>query len=168
MSNIQIVATWLFFILIACVPCTAQETRPPDSSVDGRPPDALTVGSRLRLSAPSFSDRRLIGTLREWNTDALSLKTRTNALQTIPHTAIEKLEISQGRNPRRTLTATGIGFLIGTAVGVLGQRWACSWSESDCDITVSKTIGIGVLGAIPGGVIGAILGREKWREVALR
>ena len=139
---------------------------------EGPPP---TVGARVRVTAPSVSrdffrdeGRRIVGTLVSLTDETLTVQVRGHDdAAAVPLSSVQRFEISRSRS--RKSRGLLIGFLVGTAIGVVGAAAnggssACdSTSVSGCDLLLS-TIIVG----LPGAIIGAIAAPgERWEESSI-
>lgn len=136
----------------------------------------VTVGTRVRIHAPSIRRDRLTGRVDSLEAGEMVLDTtgvrrrlgfelgpvlvesyRRVRLRT---GAIETIEVSGGRTTRRaTIKGAIIGGLIGAALIGFGQ--APEVNPQFSDFLKSAPIGAAA-GAVVGGVVGFTLGGEKW------
>ena len=130
---------------------------------------AVVPGARIRVSAPSISKRRLMGTLVAIEADTLLLKPRSGGQVAIPIPSLMRLEVSKnyrvGQYAKR-------GFVVGALVGVaLGASAAAGTGEDDFidfggEVVLGGGIFLGFIGAIAGAVADALAGPD-WRRVPL-
>ena len=152
-----------FMGLVAVGPVQADDT------------NGLSPGARVRLTAPSVSGKRLVGTLRSLDDVTLTFLPRgaTETMQ-VPRSAITGLEV--GRGSRRRKGAI-IGAVAGLASGVvLGLATGQDCSEPEFHDLFVALVG-GCRGTTRAAVIsvatvpvGALLGfalapGEKWETV---
>jgi len=132
-------------------------------------PNADTVrdGARVRvwerIRGESAVD--LVGTVRFLGVDSLRLQPPgTIPAVSIPMTRISHVEVSAGRNSgprwRSLLIGAGIGALAGGIAGVIA-------GDASHRNAAKYGIGAGAGGLVVGGVIGALVPGEAWREAAL-
>ena len=133
----------------------------------------LGAGARVRLTVPRESADRLVGTIATIGKGGLTLEVQSGTPLDLPFTSVSKLEISTRPADRMNgfWKGAGIGFLIGGAAGVViglvaGDDEPDFVSFSAADKALIAGIGLGTLGALLGGAIGAASGRERWEEVA--
>jgi hypothetical protein len=173
--------------LILCIAVVLQ----PYSGRAQAPRAAATVtpGTRVRVTAPgALTPSRQAGRVLTTRADTLSLQPDDSVtVLTLPWTAITDLEVSRGQH-RSTLNGAFIGALVGGVSGaVIGAATyekskpsgGCGGTQEFCisgplfDIGRSGSAALaGALGAVVGGVTGALIGhahqRETWEKVPLR
>jgi hypothetical protein len=141
-------------------PLRAQEPLPAD-------PEA-NVGARVRITAPGFSDRRLVGVVRRVGSDTLHLMVGTVS-HAIALREIRTAEISRGRDH---VAGMQRGGLLGAGVGAAVFGTLVFLGPPDCDYCLKgrdpeeAAVGalIGALIAAPVGiVVGGVRGVERWR-----
>ena len=116
----------------------------------------LSAGARVRLQVAGQSGR-VSGALVRTTTDSISLVVdRTADTVTYAAPAVRRAEVSIGARPghvvRRSTWGAAVGFLVGATAGLF---WA---DGSEPDELAQLGLTVGVLGAIPGVVIGTIYG----------
>ena len=136
------------------------------------------VGDRVRIIAPSLRDDRYVGRVEGLPRDSILLDTagvrRRLGFElgpvlveefrrvTIPTSAIQSIDISAGRTHRRS---TIKGMLIGALAGgaVFGATNLPEINPGFSDFVDGAGVGLAI-GAVAGGVVGYLLGGEKWRS----
>lgn len=89
----------------------------------------------------------------------------------VPFDSVSTLEVLvRPADGKKWLKGAGIGFLIGAGVGAAmglasGDDESGFISFSAEEKAVIAGVGLGVIGALLGGIIGALDGRERWAEV---
>ena len=135
----------------------------------------LSVGTRVRVSAPEFKIENRTGTITRLTADSLSVDfggRRPRLTTSIDR--VSRLEVSAGKN-------RGAGFLYGASIGVMagavvglgvGALWLRGCTSGDgppCELIFVVTIpGGAAVGLIAGGIIGAANPPDRWEEVPLR
>ena len=139
----------------------------------GQQESVVAPSDRVRVSAPTFSTKRLIGTVIALKTDTLEIKVKSGAtyLQ-IPFSSVKKLEVSRGSGSRGagTLKGAGLGFLIGAAGGAL-VGYIADEEGNDLPPEHAALIGAGffaTIGIVVGGITGAVRSSERWEQVSLK
>lgn len=139
--------------------------------------DAPRFGDRMRVTT---NEKVSVGRLTSLDTAAIILHQKpltaagvlTNAASTtIPMASVQKLEVSRGRGARsgRTIGGAAIGLLSGALVA--GTVGAMATQCTNCD----GDSGIGVLMAVPGGILGLFIGgaigfshpADHWQSVSI-
>jgi len=140
-------------------------------------PSGIKPGDRVRVLAPSTSEKPLIGNITSISSDDIFV-IRNDGYFYFPLTSIERLDVSlySRKRPLRGLT---IGALsLGTFAGA---GWAVTYRECtprkmfDCFMHPSNRGQAFLMGGISGGMIGGILGLiigstinfDKWKRVSL-
>lgn len=138
-------------------------------------------GTRVRVTAPSLRRDRYIGKIDSLEADRMVLDTaaaRTRLgfdtgpilvdqfrLVTIPLTAVQTIEVSGGRDARRSTLKYGlIGIVLGSVATGLGSLPEVNPGFSD--FVDGMPVGA-VLGGLVGGAIGFALGGERWLPARL-
>ena len=141
----------------------------------GRGPLQLPrVGDRVRVRAPSVRDDRYVGRVEGLPPDSIMLDTAGVRRRlgfdmgpvlveefrrvTIPTSAIESIDISTGRSHKR---ATIKGAIIGALGG--GALFGAT-NLPEVNPTFSDFVGGAGVGVVVGGVVGYLLGGEKWQS----
>lgn len=128
-------------------------------------------GQRIRVSAPDFIIRPVVGTIIEFTTDSIYLTVKDQAEPSqIPLDSIEKLEVSKGRKSR-VLFGFGVGLLAGGTLGFLygnaghpGLPHVGEDVPPELEYQLPFTIGGMVLGTVVGGRARS----ERWVELPLK
>lgn len=139
-------------------------------------PQPVSIGTRVRIFAPSLRRERYVGRVDSLRSDALTLDTTgvrrrlgfemgpvlvdSYRLVTVRTAAIERLEVSAGRTTRK---ATIKGMLIGGLAGALliGFGQLPEVNPSASDFFKGAPLGL-ALGTVVGGIVGYSLGGERW------
>jgi hypothetical protein len=105
--------------------------------------------------------------------DVLRRRTRHDSVQ-IPFEAIQRLQLSGGRDPAgtRALRGAGYGALVLGSIGAIAGAVGCSGGSGiGCSSAVDGAVVLGGLSASVGGLFGALFGLassgERWEEVPL-
>jgi len=144
--------------VLPLAPLAAQSTAPPV------PPGARV---RVRVDSPP-PPRTVIGTVRTIDADTLALApSGGGAVERVPLTAIDRLEVSRGRGV--VASHVLIGALAGAAVGgLLGGAGSSCGGDQWCSLFRGLAVTGGVaLGGLVGAGVGALIKGEKWRTVPL-
>ena len=123
----------------------------------------LIPGIKVRITAPSVAEGRLVGAVVTLSADTLVMKPKTGNLLVIPLTSVTEFEMRHGRK-RFVGKGSAIGFLGGAVVG-----WFLPSGNLEEDEYGGGPIGAAILGGA-GLVIGAIvggIGYEQWEEMPL-
>ncbi|MFN8715899.1 MAG: hypothetical protein ACK6DP_04815 [Gemmatimonas sp.] len=143
--------------------------------VTAAPVDAQAVpipaGARLRVSAPAWSRRAVVGTFDTLGPDTLVLTAdgAGTRLQ-IPRAAITRLQRSEGRNRHRGAVR---GALIGLGASVVGGFLCLAVCPTDPEDGANLApVGGLFLGLFVGAPVGGLLGGtvwapERWRPIPL-
>ncbi len=132
----------------------------------------IETGSRIRVTAPVLGADKMVGMLVEVDASRLRVQADDQASpMTISLADMTRLEVSQGRKSN-ALKGLGIGALIGAPIGVaLGVAVSSESGDNQCYHNAGCiAIGgaaVGVVGALVGLGIGALLKSERWEEVPL-
>lgn len=136
----------------------------------------VSVGSRVRISAPSLRRDRYVGRIDSLDVNTMVLDTagtrrrlgfdtgpvlvESYRVVSIRTSAIEKIELSAGRTVRK---ATIKGAVIGAIGGalLLGFGNLPEVNPKAKDFFKGAPLGL-ALGAIGGGIVGYALGGERW------
>ena len=135
--------------------------------------DTLVVlGARVRVTAPTVAENRLVGTVAAVDADTLVLgvKHGTSSLA-IPFASMTSLEVSRGKKSN-VGKGLGIGFLAGAALGaVIGFAAGDDPPGFLAFSSEQKAAAGAILGGLAGGVIGGVVGAtgpsERWETVPL-
>ncbi|MEJ7760798.1 MAG: hypothetical protein WKF55_14540 [Gemmatimonadaceae bacterium] len=124
----------------------------------------LSVGTRVRISAPEILPRRFIGAVSELDQASLKIaEQKTGDQIVVPFSALKSVELSTGRS-RGSGAWRGavIGLLAGVGLGV-----ACvSICDTGNDANLAPAAGL-LFGPPAGAVLGAIIGKESWQKVSI-
>lgn len=124
-------------------------------------------GARVRIRAPGIVAGRYAGTVLGRTADTVRVGAPGKTPLDIPFSRITSLEISRGDSRalgavRGALWGGGIGLgsalIVGTSIE--GKAVAASDTISTAQLVWETTIG----GIFLGGIIGAIVGRERWES----
>lgn len=155
----------LALVTLISRPVVAQELR-----------SALTVGARVRVSAPALGGAPRLARVVSSTADTVVLKPSDarDFTVAVPLAEIDRVEVSAGHRPRKARFAL-IGFVTGTVVGgILGSAsysdpcvkdpaicagWFHETRQSDA---ISGAFVGGVLGTVGGAVLGQLWQREVW------
>jgi hypothetical protein len=123
----------------------------------------VSAGSRVRLTAPSVSERPLVGRVDALTADSLALARGAGARLQIDTRHVEGLAVSAGRNRWGwAIRGAGLGFLVG---GIVGAQ-AASGDQADFAGLVGLIAGV-IVGTPLGAGIGAAAAPERWTPVRL-
>jgi len=176
-----------YVVVILCI--AAVLSPHPARAQAARDSAAFPSGTRVRVTAPGvLTPSRQSGRVLTSRSDTLSLQPDGGAAPfALPWAAVTNLEVSRGRR-RSTLNGFAIGALVGGVSGaVIGAATyqetkpsaGCPGTEDFCITGPLFDIGrggsaalLGGLGALVGGVTGALIGhaheRDMWEKVPLR
>ncbi len=130
---------------------TAQESPP------------VKVGDRVRVTAPALEVRDLVGTYIAVRGDTLELESEATLLA-IPMASVTRLEVVDGR--KSGLVKGGVvGLVVGVGIGV-AKVSGCG-SGDDCFDAGLWLSAPPLAGMLLGGVVGALIKTDRWREVPL-
>ena len=148
---------------------------PPASAGEGEP---TADGRRVRISAPGFAKKPIIGTLIAIDGTRVTVqRAKESERVAIPRDAVARFEISRKNSRKGTgagigaLTGAGFGAAIGFAAGEeCGAPDASStglWPSRRLSILCfsrgESAAGVGLAGAVLGAIVGAIVAPgEKW------
>lgn len=134
----------------------------------------VAPGARVRVTAPSISRDRLVGTVVEMGEDTcvLEVERRTQPVA-LPLASLETLEVSQGKKSKAG-TGALIGLVVGAGGGAALGAGICS-SLSDLPGGSDDCGGAAIAGALLFGLpscgLGALIGWsikvDRWEEVQL-
>ena len=140
----------------------------PLTRVTAQDPPPVTVGTRVRVTAPDLDIDKYDGTVAAVRGDTLTVGTVQ-----VPLASVTRLDVHKGRKGnvgKGAIIGTLVGVPTGLALGVFYQQ-ACS-NTSDIGETCLALIPIGAVavglaGALVGGTIGALIKTDRWEEVPL-
>jgi hypothetical protein len=127
------------------------------------PQPALTVGSKVRLRAPSVG--RIEGIVIGMEDAFLQVRTDDRGPLKVPRDAITEMKIGAGRR-RRTVK----GLFVGAAIGgtTAGLAACCSLGASTSGSDQAQAIGAGLAwGATLGAATGYFIKSERWTSLPL-
>jgi hypothetical protein len=177
--------------LVAAVVAAATLTRAQVAQAQASSFDAPDVGARVRISRDGISPTT--GTVLARASDSIVVGEQGGRRETVAMKDVTSLAISSGRT-RNVVTATSLGLVAGTLVGVLakqnGDRVTKHWATfkstdpnnlylqpalGDADVAYADTahgnkawIPIGVVAGAAGGTLVGYLWKERWRPAAIR
>lgn len=161
MRSIRSGFSFLLLFGTASIPCVA-------NAQSARYPEVLP-GARVRVTAPGVLAGRYVGTVLTRSSDTIIVANSAGAQVRVPIASMTSLEVSRGKS---RMAGFRRGLLWGAPVG-LGLGLATMSVADDTDRGDGSTWGQGewiayntVAGAFWGGVIGALIGRERWDAYA--
>jgi hypothetical protein len=127
----------------------------------------VTVGSRVRVQAPTFPKGQVEGLVMQMDDKSLLVSADDRIPVRLSRQDITRIEVSTGRK-RQWLK----GLMIGTSIGgVLGALADVTPAGSYCDFCVNskgEAVAYGALGgAVWGAGIGALFKADHWNSVPL-
>ena len=125
--------------------------------------EALKVGDHVRVTAPTFSPRRIEGIVARIDARTLTIvSTADTASRELPRSDIATIEVARGTRSRwRTGALIGAGW--GLGLGLLLSNPPSSATGFSVD---GGALAAGVVaGAAMGGLIGALLKTDRWIAV---
>ena len=131
------------------------------------------TGTRVRVTAPSVSDRPIEGWIEEWRTDSLLIVRDPGPLvSSFPRLSITRLETSEGMKGD-AVRGSVVGLLLGIPAGLLVGGVAAAIAGGGNEGDAEAAYFLGWLSTVAGGAIaGAIIGgndeSEQWEEVYAR
>jgi hypothetical protein len=168
----------LLLVSAAILPLCAQDTATSEAR-------KLASGTRVRLTIDAGRDStltirpgRYVGTLRAAGADSLQVQnTDSDAPETLPWTAVSRLEVSRGVNKPLEIVAMGVGAVGGAFLGYAAGDGLASEECTDggdlvvCGEGTSDGVAkfVGTLAGIAGGaLLGKVIGgRERWTDAAM-
>jgi hypothetical protein len=124
----------------------------------------LRPGVRVRITAVGIQPRRLVGEVASIDGDSLRIIRTPGATPTVlPRTALIGVERSQGKH-RSAGRGAWMGAAAGVGVGVL-CAFACPAPEGS-GTNMAPASGL-IFGTLGGAVVGALVPRERWRQLPL-
>ena len=138
----------------------------------------IPPGTRIRITAPDVSPRKLTGDMMETNAESLLLAQGPRGkLMWIPLTSVGTLEVSRGQSTDRmrgvlrgVLLGGGLGVAFGALAGLATYEKPKGTPFLDFGPEVAALGGAilgGGAGALFGGVLGALNPGEMWERVPL-
>jgi hypothetical protein len=135
-------------------------------------PEAIPVGTRVRVRAPGVIGGGLIGPVVARSTDTLTVRAPDAQWRAIPMTAITRLERSAGRSRTQGMqrgALRGTGLAIGLGLLNLGfSDRTCDEARTDCVSPAEGMAAWAAIGLVIGAGVGAAVGSERWERVPLR
>jgi len=131
------------------------------------------AGQRVRIQSPVLGVQRQVGTIEAVAGDTIHFRrVEDGASASLTPSDISKIEVSAGTHTSKAKGAA-IGLLVGGAVGaVIGGATYTPCEGLACigDIggRSGSVVAVGILGALTGGIAGALWGsqhRETWKPV---
>ena len=134
----------------------------PSTAMAQRADDLLASGARVRVTP--VQSERFEGTAERLSMDTLTVAIAGGSVVVrYPTARLERLEVSEGRDRGASaLTAAHMGTWIGAIAG--GAILGGATSRDGLAIFVGAVAG-GLEGAAFGAIGGALLARERWRDV---
>jgi len=127
---------------------------------------AVTVGTRVRILAPSLTGKRIEGMVLETTESALLIGVNDRVPLKVSRQAITQLEVSLGQH-RQVLKGAIIGAGIGVALFALTGA-SYQGDEPNTSGDWAHFIGVGLAGGAIWGVgIGALVKGDRWSPVPL-
>ena len=139
--------------------------------IDGNAqPSNLNIGDRVRITAPSPNGIRLVGTVVDYSSSVILVKTKQSEFS-VPLDVVSKFEVSKGRK-RRTGRGLAWGSILGMIPGGLlfspkKEDTVCTTDQGLCGMDFEWLEGM-MYGSLAGMVVGAIVGStiktDRWEE----
>jgi hypothetical protein len=133
-------------------------------SEDTLPATPITVGTKVRLRAPTLFSGRIEGMVIETNESSLLIGVNDRVPLRVSRQAITQLEVSMGRR-RRPLK----GMIVGAGIGAAVYAIAGVSYQGDASASASEWahfLGLGMLGGAAWGAgIGALINSDRWSPV---
>lgn len=131
---------------------------------------SLSNGNRIRITATKYFIQPTVATFEELHSDSLFININNRTLG-IPVNLIKKLEVSK-KQKRNTIT----GMLVGSLAGGLALGIAMNSEEQKAEgfgkVGQPGFWGGFASGAVLGGGIGALIGRqvmsEQWEQISIK
>jgi hypothetical protein len=148
----------LLVVVLAVTPCStvlAQDSPP------------VTVGDRVRVTAPTLDIDKYDGTLQAWSDDGVTVDTLQVALA-----QLTRLDVYRGQKGH-ALTGALVGAVVLGAIAVpVGVQFCKDTNQGDtcygAEQYVLPVVAIGVLGgALIGALIGSLVKSDRWEEIPL-
>jgi hypothetical protein len=133
---------------------------------------ALVTGDRVRVTLIAREPQPVIGSVLELPKDELVLVAEPDSSRrAIPLAAIEKLEVSRGRQSSALKGAAWGALIFAIPGAVLGASAGGVEDETAAETSIAGAAAAGfAVGAVIGAGVGALLGsfghHEKWKEVS--
>jgi hypothetical protein len=123
----------------------------------------LTVGARVRIAAPTWSDKQITGRLLRPPSDVLEIALRDGVVQSVPVASISKLQISSGKK-RHVLQGAIAGALLAAGYALLAPGCTTQFCGDD-DYGTIILIALGSGGTALGAAVGAAIKTERWTAI---
>lgn len=140
----------------------------PLTRVTAQNPPPVTVGIRVRVTAPDLDIDKYDGTVAAVRGDTLTVGTVQVGIA-----SVTRLDVHQGRKGnvgQGAIIGTLVGLPTGLALGVFYQQ-ACSHAsdigETCLALIPIGAVAVGLVGALVGGTIGSLIKVDRWEEVPL-
>jgi len=154
----------------------------PPGVLRGQDTSALAPGTRVRVKTPVCTNSRtsscswIVGTLASIDSATIELHDENGMVVAVPRTRSTQLDVSTGRGKCSADRGrcVAIGLFVGAAVGVVAgfviveTQGGPSSVQCIDDSPICPTyyyVATMAGGAIVGTVVGAVVGRERWRHV---
>ncbi len=131
----------------------------------------VSPGARIRFRAPPVVATRVTGTVLERHADTLLVGPEKGSPFRVTLGALTTLDLSQGKSRAegaKVGALWSVGFYAIYAIAIASSGDSCDGSTPCTNTNAPKAgelVAFTVVGAIPGAVIGALIGREKWERV---
>lgn len=142
--------------------------------VSAQESNVIESGTRVRISAPSITPSRLVGTVSSVTTDSILLVLEgAEGPVALPLSALERLEVR--RLKRGSAVVTGIGAIVGLGLG-LAEAIRVNAEECDrqgflgelCALNdiawVAAPVAYAAVGTAAGYLVGLLFKTERWSE----
>ena len=133
----------------------------------------VSPGARIRFRAPPIVLTRTTVTVLERHDDSVRVGPEKGSPFTVPLSAFTTLDLSRGKSRAEgakvgALWGAGLYAILGLA---LTDRIESCTQGTSCTKTrklnAGDVLSYTAAGAVTGGIIGALIGREKWERVPL-
>ena len=130
-------------------------------------PIGLSVGARVRLTAPSVSRRTLVGELVRQDGTALDIRQADGSSTSVPISSIARLQVSSGKK-RHILLGAFCGAALGVGYTLIALRCRHpGYCEDNAGFIHAGLVVLGGGGAITGALVGTVVRTEQWTTVPL-
>jgi hypothetical protein len=130
-------------------------------------PFPLTVGSRIRLLAPTVVTGRIEGMVIQLDGRSMLVGANGRTPVSVPHQAITRLEVSTGRRGH-ALLGLGIGAAVGAGLGAALGSTGCVPAVGCGQSYSGGAAAVGAVGGAAWGAgIGALIRTDRWSAVPL-